>query len=442
MAELYSNDFEKLDESKKKIMYRAMELSKGKANNERWLEFLNSTTIESEDIAKISGGIEDDTEINRKIWNENHRQRIAKDRGRLMVSNEYASKVAYKDKVARMYSIEDTFLYRAYKNCGLDLTGLEQNVHHHRWYISEIEMDRAVKSVGDRKNTFDKLFTVFEVSRENATMGYGDSSVTNSYVTSDIVDILCMFYSANKDLRKRITADDKLNKFFSRNAKIRRNMGHVPNNISHTYTDEEFRGKQKEWVIQEFDWLAHLNENDKELRDKFLTKNLEHNYRYDTDLFTGTVLSSFRYPSSDLAMEIIGEAFNAMAYLGIGCLPNADNDKVGRNGSMDGYRGSQLLKKVCSSVRLFNRDVKKGISVEDAREILVEDLNNWVKGQVRDLWRFVIRTDAPEHYPELEPKKKEKPERVTKADITENTKKKSKIIEVNNIEEFINLTKE
>lgn len=396
-------------------MVEAMNKSNGKVNNLLGIMLAMSDTTTVDDVIKIASGIGSTQEeleklqpivgysYDNKMWNvQKHgdRNEVLSKRKRL---REDRFQQGFK------YTFEDTVLYRAMVKFGL---------------FSELENEN-----------------IWNGKREYSVLNgirYGHKIADSPYFQSVV-----LFYHTPKNLRELIIGDVNLNKMWTEQAKIQRQVQQpysTREKEQHptTSTDEEWRKFQTTHIIKEFDQLAHMPKDVKEKMDGWIEWYEDgQNRRYYgmeklPPIVMHTILEGFRYPCEDKTIELIREAFDVMEYIGIGVCWNYVENEVFENDSNGSikydengkavkkkvyrsanrkemsYRVGAMLKHISSTMRRFAADIKKGFDVKDVRELVVEDLNGWATAQARGQWQFFERTDAPTEYPDLQKKKKGK----------------------------------
>lgn len=395
-------------DEKFKLIEKAMELSNGKANSTAFIPLLDSDTITAEDIARIAIGfknIDNDNlsgEMHRSIWETDarriHAESWKKD------SYTVDMKKRWKDNNARGYMFSDTFVYRAMKKYGLNTMEMVNHLDRDFVFGGEEHVDREVYNVGDSSN-----YPFKTTSSTSSYYGCRDS-VTNNSKVHDLKDILNMFYHAPKDLRTKITSDEKINLLFSTKAVVQKSKSYTPDGVAAHITDEEWRKFQIENMIQEFDWLVNAPDDIKELIYFDVEHYIEKRTCWTYPLLTTMLTKTFRYPCSDENVELVREAYSVMDYIGLGVVWNGDNsDNVNYHGgerTIDGTGVGKMIKKVTSMMRRFRADIKRGYNIQDVRDTIVEDLNIWSESKNNGRWKFFARNEFKHDYAELLPKSK------------------------------------
>lgn len=180
--------------------------------------------------------------------------------------------------------------------------------------------------------------------------------------------------------------------------------------------DKEFKNKLLTKKGKEMIMLVNAP---KEIQDQLIEyvksdqKSQRHYSRYSLTTMADVWYHNTRLEPWKLDKELEFEDFyNALDYMGIG-ITNLEQASTDRR---KGIR--QFVTHVVSSTRRFEADIKRGHSVANVRALLVEDLNMWLKQRVEDKWVVFARTDAPEHYPDIEPKKKKQPTTTNREVVT------------------------
>lgn len=413
-----ANDKEFAD--KFKILEKAMELSRGKANTQDFLPLLNSKNITAEIIAEIANGFNDEDKdkdlspSGYRIWSESY--------GRLNVkkwgtdpdnpSPVVTMKTKWKDNNANGYWFRDTFIYRAMKNLGLNTKELEREMDSTTNYSTKGCIAKNVYNVGDR------VSYPFTVSSGFTNRIRTYSSISTCSQVQDVKNVLNMYYQASPDLRKRILEDEKINRLFSTKAVVEKKKSYCPDNIESNIDNDEWRKFQIENMVQEFDWLVHAPKDAKEVIYDDIERYIERGRYWDYPLLTILCNKTFRYPHSDKNVEIVREAYAVMDYMGIGVAYNGNPDRAYKDArDVDGAGVGKMLKKVSSMMRRFRSDIKKGYPVEDVREVVVDDLNIWVNTKVNGNWVFFALEGVDKDYSSIAPKPKKNCTKVSTGDI-------------------------
>ena len=112
--------------------------------------------------------------------------------------------------------------------------------------------------------------------------------------------------------------------------------------------------------------------------------------------FSSQLLCNIRNCSTDINIELGKELYDTLDYLGIGIVVTGKD--WDRWQTKYAFKVTAIANRIISAKRRFLLDIKKGATVEDARELMVEDLNSWITAQGRGYWRVFVRDDAPENY--------------------------------------------
>lgn len=362
-------------------MCKVMNLSKGKLDNEFALLLSFNDNLTAEDIVKTlsnnAGEVEDN--YNKFMSDTYPYIRNITDRKVIWTNDKYDSdkegrkkrrvreREYNRENTAREYKFTDTYVYRAMVASGL---------------FNEQEYDGY-------RDTF------------RTDRGYGYGTLSNDRR----IETLALFYKAGGDLKKLIVENENLNKLWMERAHIQKQTyryGSTPSTI----TDEEWRKLQTEVVIMDFDAIAHSKEYALKEVEKYSERNGGMNSRYNCmPTFSDTYIDRVNNAYSDNNVELIKDVMRVMEYLGIGIVWNSELDN-NRYGNDSRYKLTALFRKITTLTRKFIIDVKKGYEPADVREMMVEDMNTWIKAQARDHWRVFVRDDAPTEYADIQTKKK------------------------------------
>lgn len=397
---------------KYKKLVDAMNRSKGKVNNVLGLALAMSDTTTVEDVVRMASGYGTKSEDMEKYQNilgyahDNQPWDVVSGRTKQDILNTRKTLREERFQKKFRYNFEDTVLYRTMVKFGLS---------------SKLEKEKTYWG----RTTY-------------STNGKYGSKISDSNYAQPVF----MFYHAGEELRNAIVADENLNEMWTEQAQIQRSI-HRPYSEKEkelhpmTSTDEEWRKFQTEYIVKEFNQLAHMDENLKRKMNDWVKQAKEgkghRSWGYEKlpPIVMHSILEGFKYPAEDKTIELIREAFEVMDYIGIGvCWNYVKTETIESNpdGSIkyddEGkeipkivyrdayvkeipYKVGAMLKHVSSTMRRFAADIKKGFDVQDVRELVVEDLNGWVEAQARGHWQFFVRDDAPKEYPDLQKKKKQ-----------------------------------
>lgn len=364
---------------------KAMSLSKGKVDTNLGQRLAKVAEATPEDIARLGRSELQNEHYCSKVWN------TKKDELRGKQLKNYQAKQAY------MYSFKDTFAYR---------------------YLVKLGVIQAYeKDIDARTHIAQKYITVSPEHSEGGydpglrRGGYHFKGKVGDYRINNYTEAFFNIVTIPMSVRKRALKDKFVIEVWT---SAYNEYGYPPylteeelNGMTQKQFNEQYRRKQNEFKALDAIGVGNAPQEIKDQISEWL-KGEKHPY---------CGVSSYRYhPISkawyqntqlhpwELAKELeLEDFYKALEYMGIGivCM-----EKYGGSG----HKGvTQIVRHVNATTRQFVADVKKGFDPKSVREMVVQDLNAWMKGKVDNDWRFFVRTDAPATYPDIQTKKHKKP---------------------------------
>lgn len=407
-----------LGESAKKVfpdkfemLEKAMEITNGKCDNDIARQLLFADDVTTEDFVRLAGKCNTkDKEIrDGRHWcgtrkPEEHVLWQAPERyGNIIEKHQRRMKIR-KDRNddATKYMFRDTFLYRIVKESGFPFNKIKD---------SEDLLKKEFRvSESPRAGTYTYKNTITDALHGHS---YGQELLSGVY----------LFMKLNKNLRDEVANDPSLCDMWIRYANADKYIHHPWSDSTKekhpiTCTEEEFVKFQTQAIVNEFDWLSKMPKNLKEQLKEYIEKHKSNSYHQGYNEcpppFYTCVKQGVNYPAEDKVRELVEEAFGVMNYIGLGiCFRYKKGTELNFAYSDDVSSKMQpILKKIAGTMRVFVSQVRKGYNPEDVREMIVEDVNNWIITKVGYTWQLYVRTDAPKAFPDIEPKKKKSTKKV------------------------------
>lgn len=405
-----------------KTLEKAMEISHGKVNSIFAAILAVLGDASAEDIVKICNtvtGGDDGSDLFKRIndsgfnynygidtdiWRMDDNGSNARDIKHQNSIHHIGKRIERRDKIARGYDFQDTFLYRQAVKLGIKVNHMSMPEYYSNPYNSDIKSISTIER--NVVQTYDNCVFMFNTMENHRERSWEGNSVSNSSYTKSFANIVTLFYHQDKSVREKILADDLLNNILSKDIYIQKEVGYHTDKDCVYITNEEWREFQTQRVADEMSWYTEMPDDIRELvkfsKEEFCDNSSCSNF----PLLINCVRDTFRVPCSEKNIELTREAYAAMNYMGIGVVWNSKYDNhgkslgYGRNGvnfrRIDGYHVGAMLKHVSSSMRGFKADVKRGGDITSIREILVEDLNMWVVNNCRNNWKFFVLNNADE----------------------------------------------
>lgn len=403
---------------------KVVNLSKGKFMSEHLIEMCAVPTTTAEDVYETVKKIIDEASLYIKDRNkrmflradeelEEHQKHIVYmsenvDEGTQLYLNRTLdpNKADLEFKNPFTYSFVDTYMYRVATKFGLlPKTSSLLGIHYqdkfntmdwrrtqcmvatrHRLGVIEDEVYKDTLWCKSKTQNRDEGFAK---AADNTGYSYGNEVLT-------LKNILCTYISLDEDAKKLLTdSEDKVWYWHKTGHWVTK--GYRYNRVSDDAVQSWLKNT-RECYVREVCLASRASKDEfKKIREEKTTSYYRHWHQclsgYWCDF--GTKHEHVGKYASELELQ---DVFSALEYMDVAILAKSKD--------LEPVAVRAMMKHICSSVRKFRADVKKGFPIEDVRQVIVDDLNQWSNTKANDCWHFAPCLDAKTVLPDLKDKAK------------------------------------
>lgn len=323
------------------------------------------------------------------------------------------------------YQFKDTYLYRALTEC--DLIPEDSPLHDFGGRSREVFFTTDSRRLITRQERDAKCQhkSFAEFMRDDMGGGCWQVTFMKPHVDSSLVEmmnggrygeadeifalkqILCAYKKAPEDIKKLLTSSDDKLWFWGKS-------GHW--NTGGYYVAKASKDVRAAWFeamrecyVRELYLAARVDDDVfKSLHNSADTIYRSYRIQCLVGCFSDTAAKAGKLADYEYQLEL-EDTLTALEYMDIAIL-SAPSPMHQR-----GLR--PMMKHICSVVRSFRSDVRKGLAIEDVRAGVVEDLNEWATKKTGVNWHFAVCRDAKKVLPDLKSKKTLKAEELKKATL-------------------------